>query len=280
MRYNETDFGTTGGYINSNSLGTYYNQTAYNTGSNIKRGAARFVYMSDTRVKNIDDRHVFYTYNHYNDFEEYLNYHNGWGVRFGNESAGNEYCGGREDFYNLNCVSPTEYPLVLFKKYNEIMKARATLDKSGKVSSGGETSANADFQTATSQGISSNADGVPTQLRASGDAYFRNDEVALVGESPNAELVLGSNLNRSVNSGTLVHLAKGSGVVNAESTATLAGLLNSIEPQKNDSFGRSVQQVFSFSNLTLPNVTDAESFVNTLSHKFNNYAIQYGNSRK
>ena len=164
-------------------------------------------------------------------------------------------------------------------KYNEIMKARATLDKSGKVSSGGETSANADFQTATSQGISSNADGVPTQLRASGDAYFRNDEVALVGESPNAELVLGSNLNRSVNSGTLVHLAKGSGVVNAESTATLAGLLNSIEPQKSTSIGRSVNQTFTFSNLTLPNVTDADSFVNALSNKFNNYAIQYSNIR-
>lgn len=122
VRYNETDFGTTGGYTNENSLGTYYNQTVYNTGSSIKRGAARFVYLSDWGVKNIDDRHVFYTYNHYNDFEEYLNYHNGWGERFGNESAGNEYCGDRYDFYDLNCVPPTAYPLVLFKKYSEIMK--------------------------------------------------------------------------------------------------------------------------------------------------------------
>ena len=165
--------------------------------------------------------------------------------------------------------------------YNNIMKAKGALDSKGKFQAGeGGGSASADFQQAQTPSMSSNVGNVSTQLRASGDASFRNDEVALVGESPNAELVLGANLNRSVNSGTLVHLAKGSGVVNAESTATLAGLLNSIEPQKNNSLGRSVQQVFSFSNLTLPNVTDANSFVNALSNKFNNYAIQYGNLRQ
>lgn len=115
---------------------------------------------------------------------------------------------------------------------------------------------------------------------ASGAANIRSNEIALVGESPNAELVVGSHLNRSMGGGTLLNLSKGSGVVNAESTATLAGLLNGVVTPTNVSNSRSTMQTFTFGNLTLPNVTDAESFVNTLSHKFNNYAIQYGNSRK
>jgi hypothetical protein len=115
---------------------------------------------------------------------------------------------------------------------------------------------------------------------ASGTANVRSNEIALVGESPNAELVVGSHLNRSMGGGTLLNLSKGSGVVNAESTATLAGLLNGVVTPTNVSNSRSTMQTFTFGNLTLPNVTDAESFVNTLSHKFNNYAIQYGNSRK
>jgi hypothetical protein len=31
---------------------------------------------------------VFYTYNHYNDFQEYLNYFGGWGKMFGNITGG------------------------------------------------------------------------------------------------------------------------------------------------------------------------------------------------
>lgn len=117
--YKEMDFGTIGGYINSNSNGTYYNQKIYNDGNKINRGAARFVYVSDTSIKNINERYVFYTYNHYNDFQEYLNYHNGWGVRFGNQTAGNEYCGDSDDFYALNCISPTPYVETLLKKYSD-----------------------------------------------------------------------------------------------------------------------------------------------------------------
>lgn len=116
--------------------------------------------------------------------------------------------------------------------------------------------------------------------RASGDASFKGDEIALVGESPNAELVLGSRLNNSVNSGQLVHLSRGSGIVNAESTSTLAGLLNTLGGNKRIDTNRSTQQHFNFGNISLPNVTDANSFVNTLSRQFNNYAIQYGNIKR
>lgn len=116
--------------------------------------------------------------------------------------------------------------------------------------------------------------------RASGDASFKNDEIALVGESPNAELVIGSRLNQSVNSGTLMHLAKGSGVVNAESTQTLAGLLNGLSTPSIANSNRSVQQNFNFGTLSLPNVSNAETFVGALRDKFNNYSIQYSTKKQ
>jgi hypothetical protein len=117
--YNEIDFGTIGNYTLSNRNKTY-NQVAYNNGSSITRGAVRIVYVSDTKVKSIDERYVFYTYNHYNDFQEYLNYHNGWGYRFGNESAGNEYCYGTDDYYSFGCVPPSKHPQTLLQKYSEL----------------------------------------------------------------------------------------------------------------------------------------------------------------
>lgn len=125
VTYHEIDVGTTGGYTTKNSVGYNKTQVPYNNGNSITRGAARIVYVADTSVKNIDERYVFYTYTHYNDFQEYLNYHDGWGVRFGNESAGNEYCSGTSDYYELGCVPPTKYPEVLFKKYSDLLNANS-----------------------------------------------------------------------------------------------------------------------------------------------------------
>ena len=97
-RYHEMDFG----YSETNwSLGntTYYNP--YNNGTKITRGAIRFVFTASTtdyeygaKFIPIEDRHVFLTINHYNDFIEYLNYESGWGTPYGWMSAGNAYCGG------------------------------------------------------------------------------------------------------------------------------------------------------------------------------------------
>ena len=46
----------------------------------------------DSKIKklidDIDAKYVFYTYNHYNDFQEYLNYKGGWGEMFGNITGG------------------------------------------------------------------------------------------------------------------------------------------------------------------------------------------------
>ncbi|MGI6644199.1 MAG: hypothetical protein ACOX28_00310 [Bacilli bacterium] len=87
--YYEIDIGTTGTDTNP-----AYPARVYNDGKSITRGAARIVYSryyADTgeEITDLNDRYVFYTYNHYNDFQEYLNYYNGWGEMFGNATAGN-----------------------------------------------------------------------------------------------------------------------------------------------------------------------------------------------
>ena len=69
--------------------------------------------------------------------------------------------------------------------------------------------------------VSSN--GVVRKL-ASGTSSVKENEIAIVGENPNKEIVIGSKLNN----GQLMSLGKGTGVVNAESSNTLAGMLNQV----------------------------------------------------
>ena len=101
LTYYEIDIGTTG-----TTSGEGYAVRIYNNGSSITRGAARIVYTRYDRNGNniidLDERYVFYTYNHYNDFQEYLNYYGGWGEMFGNITGG----GTLSDKYNCN---PTPY---------------------------------------------------------------------------------------------------------------------------------------------------------------------------
>ena len=151
----------------------------------------------------------------------------------------------------------------------------STSSGSSSKSSGGYTSGS---------GYASNGDKIVTNRivhRASGDASLSDDDIAVVGENPNKEIIIGSKLNN----GVLMRLSKGTGVVNAQSTNTLAGMLNSIGTMSH-SVGTlsdrtsNVNQNFHFDNITLPNVSDANSFVKELSQRFNNYAIQYANVRK
>ncbi len=99
--YYEMDIGTTG----TDCDPSYY-ATIYNNGTKITRGAARIVYARFDRNGNAiidpDEKYVFYTYNHYNDFQEYLNYYGGWGDMFGNVTGG----GTLSSKYDYN---PTEY---------------------------------------------------------------------------------------------------------------------------------------------------------------------------
>ena len=112
---------------------------------------------------------------------------------------------------------------------------------------------------------------------ANGISSIGNNEIAIVGENPNKEIVVGSR----VNNGTLMSLNRGTGVINAKSTRTLAGLVNSIGGSNNlIDRNTSIVQTFSFDKIVLPNVTNANSFVDALSHEFNNRAIQYGNIRR
>jgi len=108
LYYYEIDIGTTG-----TDCDPSYPARIYNDGSRITRGAARIVYTRYDKNKNEiidpDEKYLFYTYNHYNDFAEYLNYFGGWGKTFGNITGGGTLSSKKD--YN-----PTPYvPVVLAK---------------------------------------------------------------------------------------------------------------------------------------------------------------------
>jgi hypothetical protein len=100
------DIGTTG-----TDCDPAYPAALYNDGRTIDRGAARIVYgkrdIDGDGIYEQGEHHVFYTYNHYNDFQEYLNYQGGWGEMFGNITGG----GTISSKYDYN---PTDYVPVSF----------------------------------------------------------------------------------------------------------------------------------------------------------------------
>ena len=106
LDYYEMDIGTTG-----TDTGNGYAVAPYNNGTKIVRGAARIVYAKEDLdrdgVIEIGEVYVFYTYNHYNDFQEYLGYEGGWGVMFGNVTGG----GTLSSKYDYN---PTPYVEVAY----------------------------------------------------------------------------------------------------------------------------------------------------------------------
>lgn len=100
---------------------------------------------------------------------------------------------------------------------------------------------------------------------ASGTSSVKEDEVAIVGDAPNSELVIGSKLN-----GTPINLQKGSGVVNAKSTKTIAGLLNNLSNLSANNISSNLtnnnQQSVIIENVTVngAKIHDVNSFVNEL----------------
>lgn len=110
LKYKEMDIGTTG-----TDCDPSYTAALYNNGYSIVRGAARIVYtysdLNGNRNIDMDERFVFYTYNHYNDFQEYLNYYGGWGEMFGNITGG----GTISSKYDYN---PTPYVAVVHASLN------------------------------------------------------------------------------------------------------------------------------------------------------------------
>lgn len=112
---------------------------------------------------------------------------------------------------------------------------------------------------------------------AKGISEVKDNQFAITGENPNQELVIGGKLN-----GSLTKLSKGSGVVNAKSTKTLAGLINSLgslairslgEPSLNETSSHSQSTSISIGNISLPNVTNGQDFVDFMQN-FNNDMIQ------
>ncbi len=108
LQYYEIDIGTLG-----TDCDPSYDIRIYNDGYTITRGAARIVYArydknGDTII-DPNERYLFYTYNHYNDFQEYLNYYGGWGEMFGNITGG-----GVLSSKNPALCNPTPYvPVVM-----------------------------------------------------------------------------------------------------------------------------------------------------------------------
>lgn len=103
---------------------------------------------------------------------------------------------------------------------------------------------------------------------ASGIGSVASNEIALVGDSPNQELVVGSKMN-----GSLMALDKGTGVVNAKSSRTLAGLLNQIGKYGASGFGsgngtlnNNYNDALTINGVTIQgaNISDPQSFVNGL----------------
>ena len=128
--------------------------------------------------------------------------------------------------------------------------------------------------------------GMDINSYAKGTPSVGDNELAVVGENPYKEIVIGSKLN---NNGTLLKLKKGSGVVNSKSVNTLAHNLNElgrINPSNyNTNNWSSVKndnkniQYFNFDRIELPNVTDGNSFVEVLSNQYKNYIIQSINGK-
>lgn len=105
---------------------------------------------------------------------------------------------------------------------------------------------------------------------ASGIGKVDADEIAVVGENPNKEVIVGSKLNN----GELFSLSKGSGVVNSRGTNTLAEILNQIGKFGTSQFGRGGGTLNNNTNnesliingVTIQgaNISDPQSFVNGL----------------
>ena len=104
---------------------------------------------------------------------------------------------------------------------------------------------------------------------ASGTNSIKDNEIALVGDNPKyRELVIGSKLNND--QGTLMRLSGGSGVVNADSTKTLASIFNSLNGQINSapfaSNGVNNGTTISIGSISLPEVKDGQGFVDYMQH--------------
>lgn len=116
LRYYELDIGTTGTDCGN------YPIAPYNNGHSITRGSARLACarydLNGDGVYSQDEVYVFYTANHYNDFQEYLNYYGGWGEIFGNITGGGSLSS-RQDY------NPTAYVETAYASFTQLLRDAA-----------------------------------------------------------------------------------------------------------------------------------------------------------
>lgn len=123
--------------------------------------------------------------------------------------------------------------------------------------------------TSVTDALGTNSSG-KIKSHASGISSVKSDEIAIVGENPNKEIILGS----KINNGELMSLKKGTGVVNADSFNTLAGMLNQVGQFGSSGFGSgngTLNNNINNDSLVVNGVTiegsqikDPETFVNGL----------------
>ena len=102
---------------------------------------------------------------------------------------------------------------------------------------------------------------------ASGKGSIGDSEIAVVGENPKyRELVIGSKLNND--QGVVMSLKRGSGVVNAGATNTLASIFNALNGQNSNaqqvSNNSSNATNITIGSISLPEVKDGKGFVDYL----------------
>ena len=217
------------------------------------------------------------------------------------------------DFENDNWMTRLDNLAEFVRKYNELQKQLntgntsvtndASMKSGGSTSSGSKKSStqkyddrgyqlNENFTKTPNTGFGTKTAYVPTSVTnaisqqktgkksigigsgvyhyASGIGSIKDDEIAIVGENPNKEIVLGS----KVNNGELMALGKGAGVVNADSSSTLASMLNQVGKYGSSGFGSgngTLNNNINNDSLTINGVTiegsqinDPQTFVNGL----------------
>ena len=119
--------------------------------------------------------------------------------------------------------------------------------------------------------------GIAVPMYASGIASVPDNQIAMVGDNPNSELVIGGKLN-----GTMTKLSKDSRVIDAKTTRNIMGLSNSINGggASYNSYQDNQPITINNLNLELKGVTDGEGFSKYITHNLRNEIYQKSKSRK
>ena len=163
------------------------------------------------------------------------------------------YSGGGNNNYNSGYTKVTPYtpPYKTNKNYT---------DQGGSGSKDGSAGLQLSALESRRKKVLGYADGIDS---------VKEDEIAIVGENPNREIVIGS----KINNGDLMQLDKGTGVVNANSSKTFAGMLNEIGRYGSSGFGSGNGSLSNITNDSLTingvtiegsNIKDPQTFVNGL----------------